>query len=164
MSDSSKMLLGGGRLTINNVDVGYLLDNAELNVTKTYEDHYTGIPLTLSGRTPKQETMTLSASLAQITPENICRALGIAVPSGSGTLTLNIGVAGSSPAVLSNVVFVGKRLDGEDVRIEMPRAYSEGDLKLTFSQSLSAYMSIGLKLIAFKNQSSDVLGSIKLKA
>ncbi len=164
MGNSSKMLLDGGKLSINNVDVGYLLDNVEFNRGITYEDHYKGIPLTLSGRTPKQETMTLSASLAQITPENICRALGIAVPSGSGTLTLNIGVSGSAPVPLSNVVFVGKRLDGEDVRIEIPHAYSEGDLKLTFSQSLSAYMSIGLKLVAFKTQSSDVLGCIKLKA
>jgi len=68
--------MGLGALTVNSVDVGYLKGKVNYKYAYEIEKFETGVPLKLQGQITKKLSASLTATLAELSAENMAMALG----------------------------------------------------------------------------------------
>lgn len=85
----------------------------------------------------------ISSTLVEITVENLCAALGIAVPAASGNITtIQLPTALTDNSYLDNICWVGDIADGRLVVIELKNAINTADLSLTYSDKSEGTLAV----------------------
>lgn len=86
MGNFKNVIVGGGVLTVDGVDVGFLKGQVQLQRTLERLTFESGLPLVPQGQVPTKEVITLTAPAAEITPDNLSRTSAtIPVVTNAGT-------------------------------------------------------------------------------
>jgi hypothetical protein len=85
----------------------------------------------------------ISATLVEVTKENVCAILGVDVPTASGKkTTIKLPTALTDDSYLTNICWVGELNDGRRVLICLSNAINTADFSLTFSDKSEGTLAV----------------------
>ena len=85
----------------------------------------------------------ISTTLVEITPENLCAAFGVSVPSAVGKkTTITLPTALTDNSYMTNVCWVGDLADGRVVLVCLNNAINTADISLTFSDKSEGTLAV----------------------
>lgn len=85
----------------------------------------------------------ISTTLVEVTVENMCALLGVAVPSAVGKkTTIKLPTALTDNSYMTNVCWVGDLADGRTVLICLKNAFNSADFNLTFSDKSEGTLAV----------------------
>jgi|GEM_PF-5573313 len=142
LNDAKHLILGTGELKVGSISLGLLKGDVSFDHEPKEGEVKGGFPQVTVKSYKEEESATLSASLAEISSENVELMLG------------QLGGGGGDFPVLQNVTFTHERENDQKIVLTLYKATAVAGFKVKFTETGLALMDIQLKAIADETKPS----------